>query len=334
MADSERTFRALLVREENGKFSRSVEERRIGDLPDNDVLVRVHYSTLNYKDALSATGDKGVTQHYPNTPGVDAAGVVVESRDKRFKAGEEVIVTSYDLGQNTPGGFGQYIRIPADWIVPLPDNLSLRESMIFGSAGFTAAYGAYKIRQNGTLPEKGPVVVTGATGGVGSMAVAILSLEGYRVTAATGKTERSDFLEMLGASEIIPRGEITDQPGRPLLSGTWAGAVETVGGEMLDAVIRQTMHDGTVTCCGNILGGELHTSVYPFILRGVSLMGIDSGICLMPMRRIIWDLLAGRWKIPQLEEIHRECGLDKLDEEIDRILEGGQTGKVLVNMSG
>lgn len=333
MSDDNTTFRALLVREEeDGSFSRSVEERSLADLPDHDVLVRVKYSTLNYKDALSATGDKGVTQHYPNTPGVDAAGVVEESADSRFEEGDYVVVTSYDLGQNTPGGFGQYIRVPGDWIVPLPEDLTLRESMIFGSAGFTAAYGTYKIRGNGTLPEDGPVLVTGATGGVGSLAVAILSREGYRVTAATGKMEREDFLKNLGAVEVISRDKVKDSSGKPLLSGTWAGVLDTVGGEMLDTAIRQTRHNGTVTCCGNILGGKLHTSVYPFILRGVSLMGIDSGICLMPMRKIIWNLLAGKWKISQLDQICREMGLEELNDEIDAILEGKQTGKVVVNL--
>ncbi len=333
MSDDNTTFRALLVREEeDGSFSRSVEERSLDDLPDNDVLIRVKYSTLNYKDALSATGDKGVTQHYPNTPGVDAAGVVEESADSRFEKGDHVIVTSYDLGQNTPGGFGRYIRVPGDWIVPLPEELSLRESMIFGSAGFTAAYGTYKIRGNGTLPKNGPVLVTGATGGVGSLAVAILSLEGYQVTAATGKLERTNFLKNLGAEEVISRDKVTDSSGKPLLSGTWAGVLDTVGGKMLDTAIRQTRHNGTVACCGNILGGELHTSVYPFILRGVSLMGIDSGICLMPMRKIIWNLLAGEWKIPQLDQICREVGLEELNDEIDTILEGKQTGKVVVKL--
>lgn len=331
--DTQKTFQALLVTEQNdGTFRREITDRRVDDLPDNDVLVRVHWSALNYKDGLSATGDKGVTQQYPNTPGVDASGVVEESRDERFSPGDPVIVTSFDLGQNTPGGFGEYIRVPGDWIVPLPEGLSLKESMIFGTAGFTAAYGVWKLKHNGTVKEGGPVLVTGATGGVGSMAVAIASLEGYSVTAATGKSDRAEFLKNLGAREVIGREEVSEDSGRPLLRSRWNGVIDTVGGAMLDTAIRQTVHNGTVACCGNILGHELHTNVYPFILRGVSLMGIDSGICLMPMRKIIWGLLAGEWKIPQLGEIHRECGLEELDEEIDRILEGGQTGKVLVRL--
>lgn len=327
------TFRALVVRErDDGTFTRSVEERNVDDLPDNDVLVRVHFSGLNYKDGLSASGDKGVTRVFPNTPGVDAAGVVAESRDERFAEGDKVIVTSYDLGQNTPGGFGQYIRVPGDWVVPLPGGLTLKESMIYGSAGFTAAYGVYKIKHNGTRPGDGPVLVTGATGGVGSFAVALLSLEGYQVTAVTGKQEQADFLKSLGAEEVTGRDRVHDTTGKPLLSGTWAGVVDTVGGAMLDTAIRQARHNATVTCCGNILGGELNTSIYPFILRGVSLMGIDSGICLMPMRKTIWKLLAEEWKLPQLDEIYREVDLDALNNEIDRILEGKQVGKVLVNL--
>lgn len=327
------TFKALVVSEhEDGSFSRKVKERSIDSLPDHDTLIRVHYSSLNYKDALSATGNKGVTQKFPHTPGVDAAGTVIDSDSPDFKKGDEVIVTSYDLGQNTSGGFGQFVRVPSEWIVPLPDGLSLKESMIYGSAGFTAAYGVLKITGNNTHPDDGSILVTGATGGVGSFSVALLAHEGYTVTAATGKTDQQSFLETLGAAGIIHRDKVTDVPDKPLLSGIWAGAIDTVGGGMLDAVIRQTKHNGTVACCGNILGGEIHTSVYPFILRGVSLMGIDSGICLMPMRKKIWAKLAGEWKLELLPSIYRECTLDELSREIDKILEGGQVGKVLVNL--
>lgn len=327
------TFKALLVSEQtDGSYERTVTERQLESLPDHEILIKVHYSSLNYKDALSATGNKGVTQQFPHTPGVDAAGTVVESRSEKFREGQEVIVTSYDLGQNTPGGFGQYIRVPADWVVPLPGGLSLLESMIYGTAGFTAAYGLYKLQHNETKPEDGSILVTGATGGVGSMAVALLAHAGYEVVAATGKIEQENFLKELGAAEIIHRHEVTDVPGKPLLSGKWAGAIDTVGGGMLDAVIRQTNHNGTVACCGNVLGHTLETSIYPFILRGVSLMGIDSGICLMPMRLKIWKLLAGEWKLDVLQKMYRECTLKELNKEIDTILEGGQTGTVVVNL--
>lgn len=331
--DLNTSYRALVVEQQpNGTFERSVKRRTLADLPDHDVLVEVHYSALNYKDALSATGNRGVTRHYPHTPGVDAAGVIAESTDSRFSSGDNVIVTSFDLGQDTPGGFGEYIRVPGDWVVPLPDGLSLRESMVLGTAGFTAAYGVHHLLRNDTAPGDGPVLVTGATGGVGSLAVALLGLNGFEVTAATGKTEERGFLQSLGAAQVIDRGQIRDDTGKPLLSGRWAGAIDTVGGAMLDVVLRQTMHNGTVACCGNILGGELNTSIYPFILRGVSLVGIDSGICLMPMRKKIWGRLADEWKLPGMEKLYRECSLEELDEEIDRILRGGQVGKVLVNL--
>lgn len=326
-------FKALVVEQEaDGSFTRSVQQRSINDLPNHDVLIEVHFSALNYKDALSATGNKGVTQQFPHTPGVDAAGIVVQSSDDRFSPGDEVIVTSFDLGQNTPGGFGQFIRIPGDWIVPLPKGLSLRESMMLGTAGFTAAYGVHHIMRNGTSPAEGPVLVTGATGGVGSLAVALLSQNGYDVIAATGKTDQTDYLHSLGASGVIHRDEITDTSGKPLLTSRWNAVFDAVGGSMLDVAIRQTQHNGTVACCGNILGGELTTSIYPFILRGISLVGIDSGICLMPMRQTIWQRLAGEWKPSCLERICRESSLSELSNEIDKILAGGQVGKVVIGL--
>lgn len=328
---SEKTFNALVVSQDaEGKFLRNVRERNLSSLPENDVLIKVNYSSLNYKDALSASGNKGVTQHFPHTPGVDAAGIVEQSSDKRFNTGDKVIVTSYDLGQNTSGGFGEYIRVPGDWIVPLPEGLTLRESMIYGTAGFTAAYGVYKLKHNETEPDSGEIVVTGASGGVGSMSVALLAKNNYRVVAATGKLDEQDFLKSLGAHDVIHRDKIYPETNKALLSARWAGAIDTVGGKMLDAVIRQTAHNGTVACCGNVLGHDLNTSIYPFILRGISLMGIDSGICLMPMRKKIWNLLAGEWKLDMLDDISREVTLDELEAEIQRILDGRQIGRVLL----
>lgn len=325
------TFKALVVSEqEDGKFKREIKERRISSLPDHKVLINVHYSSLNYKDALSATGNKGVTQNFPHTPGVDASGIVEESRDDRFQRGDRVIVTSYDLGQNTPGGFGEYISVPGDWVVPLPDGLTLRESMIYGTAGFTAAYGVYKLKHNEIEPVSGQILVTGATGGVGSLSVALLAHLNYKVEAVTGKRDKETFLQNLGAEKIIDRDEVYSKSQSPLLSARWTGAIDTVGGEMLDAVIRQTEHNGTVACCGNVLGHDLNTSIYPFILRGVSLMGIDSGICLMPMRKKIWHLLATDWKLKKLEELATEITLEDLNSEIERILEGRQVGRILL----
>lgn len=326
-------FKALVIEETpEGPFSRSVREWEIDKLPDNDVLINVHYSSLNYKDALSATGNKGVTKKYPHIPGIDAAGTVEKSNDDRFQKGDPVIVTSYDLGQNTFGGFGQYIRVPGDWIVPLPELLSLRESMIIGTAGFTAAIGIHHLRHNHLQAGSGPILVTGATGGVGTMAVNILSGLGYEVTAATGKMDRESYLKTLGASSVIHRKEVQDDSSRPLLSSRWAGAIDTVGGIMLDTAIRQTKQNGTVACCGNVLGHELHTNVYPFILRGVHLAGMDSGYCPMEQRKDLWHKLASSWKPDRLESIAKERTLGELSEEIDRILEGNQVGRVLVNL--
>lgn len=331
---SNRTFQAYVVHQnEKENYAGKITQQHIADLPKHDVLIRVHYSSLNYKDALSARGNKSVTRSYPHTPGIDAAGIIEHSDDRRFKEGQKVIVTSFDLGENTPGGFGQYIRVPADWVVPLPENLSLRESMILGTAGFTAGLGMYKLQHNSTFPEDGPVLVTGATGGVGSLAVAILDRAGYSVTAATGKLDKKGYLYGLGADTVINRDELEVESSKPLLSSRWAGVIDTVGGAMLDTAIRQTKQNGTVTCCGNILGPELNTNIYPFILRGISLMGIDSGRCLMPLRKRIWKRLSKQWKPAHLESISREITLEGLDKEIKKILRGGQTGRIVVNLN-
>lgn len=328
------TFKALVVEEKSeNTFHRSVKQWTFDKLPDYEVLVEVRFSSLNYKDALSATGNKGVTKKYPHIPGIDAAGIVAESTDPKFSAGDKVIITGYDLGQNTSGGFGQFIRVPSDWIVPLPQNLSLRDSMIMGTAGFTAAIGVHHLRHNDITPESGPILVTGATGGVGIMAIAILCRLGYSIIAATGKMNQKEFLTDTGASSVIHRDEVQDESSRPLLSSKWAGAIDTVGGIMLDTTLRQTQHDGTVACCGNILGHELHTSVYPFILRGINLAGMDSGNCKMQLRKNLWNKLANEWKPKNLKRLARECSLEELNNEIERILKGKQVGRILVNIT-
>lgn len=330
-------YRALVADKlDDGSMDLSIKKRNTRDLPDYDVLVRVQNSSLNYKDALSAGGNTSVTKSYPHTPGIDAAGTVEWSRNVSVKAGDQVIVTSYDLGQNTPGGFGEYISVPGEWVVPLPDGLSLKESMIFGTAGFTAAYGVKKIVDQQINPEDGKILVTGATGGVGSMAVMILSKLGYNVVAVTGKKEKYDFLKNLGAASVLSRDEVTEVSGAPLLSSRWVGSIDTVGGKMLDAVIRQTSHNGAIACCGNILGGKLDTSIYPFILRGVALMGIDSGICLMEDRLKIWGNLAGDWKPGSdlLGLISKECTIPDLPAKIEKIRDGRQSGRVVVNLRG
>jgi len=329
----QKNFKAMVVTEvENDRFVRNIEDRHLDDLPKGDVLVNVEYSSLNYKDVLSAIGNRGVTKNYPHTPGIDAAGRVVESLSKDFKAGDAVIVTSYDLGMNTSGGFGQYIRVPAEWVVKMPEDLSARESMIFGTAGFTAALSVFRLVDYGITPDMGRVVVSGATGGVGSIAVSILSKAGYEVTAVNGVVDEKDFLLKIGAKEVISIEEAIDSSGRPMLKGLWAGGIDTVGGEILATTIKSTKDDGAVTCCGNVGSHDLPLNVYPFILRGVTLMGIDSQNCPMPMRRKVWNKIADEWKLDHLELLTTEVPLEGLDQRIDLILQRKHKGRTIVKL--
>ena len=326
------TFNALVVDAgEDKTYVRRIQKRTVDDLPDGDVLIRVNYSSLNYKDALSAIGNKGVTRSYPHTPGIDAAGTVADSRADVFKKGDKVLVTGYDLGMNTSGGFGQYVRVPAGWVVPLPGGLTLKESMIFGTAGFTAGMGILFLTER-VKPEDGPVLVTGATGGVGSVSVAVLAKLGYTVAAVTGKTAEAAFLNGIGASQIVAREDAADTSGRPLLKAQWAGVLDTVGVEILATAIKSTHPWGTVTCCGNVASPDLPLTVFPFILRGVRLIGIDSQNCPMDVRLKVWNNLAGAWKIDGLKELSKETSLDGLGDNIELILKGLQKGRVVVNL--
>jgi len=324
-------FKALVVEESNGAFSCSIKEKMVDELPEGDLLVRVYYSSLNYKDALSASGNKGVTKNYPHTPGIDAAGVVAWSASPDFKEGDEVIVTGNDLGMNTSGGYGQYIRVPSSWAVKRPQGLSLKESMILGTAGFTAAIMVKKLTDVVT-PADGEIVVSGATGGVGSVSIALLSALGYQVVAVSGKTEEFDFLKKLGATRIIARDEIMKEETRPLLSASFAGAVDTVGGVMLENILKAIKPYGVVTCCGNVASPKLNLTVFPFILRGVSLMGISAQNTPMPLRKEVWHRLADNWKPASLLDLYTEIRLDELSAYIDKILTGKVKGRTLVNM--
>lgn len=331
---SDTRFGALVVHQtEDGEFVQRVQEQTLDDLPEGDILIRVYYSSLNYKDALSATGHQGVTRRYPHTPGIDAGGLVVESDRDAFRPGDPVVVTSYDLGMNTPGGWGQLIRVPSEWVIPLPEGLSLREAMVYGTAGFTAGLAVLRLEEHGLRPGQGPVLVTGATGGVGSLALGILARAGYRVIAATGKLEQEAYLRDLGAAEVLPRAEVHDDSGRPLLSGQWAGAVDVVGGELLASVLKAIRYGGAVAACGLVGSADLPTTVYPFILRGVSLLGIDSQNCPMDTRRQVWNRLGVPWKLPQLDRVATERRLDELEPEIARILQGQQLGRIVVNLA-
>ena len=327
------TFKALVVSEIAGKeFPRQVTQKSLADLPPGELLIEVKYSCLNYKDALSATGNKGVTRKYPHTPGIDAAGVVAESTSPEFAPGDQVIVTGFDLGMNTSGGFGQYIRVPAAWAVKLPENLTLKESMGYGTAGFTAALSVLKLQQCGLAKEQGEVLVTGATGGVGSLAVAILAKSRFNIVAATGKTAEKDFLIHLGAQTIISREEAIDTSRRPLLKGRWAAVVDTVGGDILATAIKSTKQDGLVAACGNAASADLPLTVYPFILRGVSLLGINSVDCPMDTRMLIWKKVAQEWKVDLSGDLISECSLEELSPKIDQILKGEIRGRVVVNL--
>lgn len=329
----ENKYKALVVSEtEDNSYSRDIQPKNINDLPDGDLLIRVQYSSLNYKDALSASGNRGVTRRYPHVPGIDAAGVVEKSSSSDFKPGDQVIATGFDLGMNTSGGYGQYIRIPAGWAVHCPKQLSLRESMIYGTAGFTAAQSVAKLISFPVTPDKGKILVSGATGGVGSIAIGILAKLGFKVSAVSGKPEAENFLHLLGAGEIISRQQAADASGKLLLKEKWAGVIDTVGGEILATAIKSTAYGGVVTCCGNAASPELPLSVYPFILRGVSLLGIDSAKCPVHTRQRIWQKLAGEWRIDYPASHIFECSLTELSGIIDKMLQGRHSGRVIVNL--
>lgn len=326
-------FKALLVEQPEKKvFTRTIVTRTVADLPEGELLVKVHYSSLNFKDALSSVGNPGVTRNFPHTPGIDAAGEVVECSDGSFAPGDQVIVTSYDLGMGTAGGFGQMIRVPSKWALKLPAGLTLKESMMLGTAGLTAAMSVHELVESGVKPTDGAILVTGATGGVGSLAVAMLAKAGYQVTAATGKLDEADYLKGIGATEVIERSAVTENADRPMLKPRWAGVVDCVGGETLAAAIKATNPLGSVTCCGLVGSPDLPVNVFPFILRGVRLIGIDSAEYPMASRIKVWQKLASDWKLNNLESMVDEVTLDDLEEKIQGMLKGGLKRRALVNL--
>lgn len=328
-------YKALLITETPaGKFEREIVERPIEALPPGEVLVRVHYSALNYKDGLSATGHKGITRKFPHTPGIEAAGKVVESSSEKFKVGSEVFVTGYDLGMNTSGAFAEYIRVPAEWVIPKPSMLSCKDCMTIGTAGFTAAYALHKMELMGQTPDYGPIVVTGSTGGVGSLAVAILAKAGYEVIAVTGKPEAEDYLRFLGAARVEPREFLNDSLGKPLSRAMWAGAIDTVSGTMLTTLLKRCRRDGNVVATGLLSSIHFSTTIYPFILNGVNLLGIGAGQTPMDLRLKLWDKLFNEWNVSEkLPAIAKEIGLEELkDTYIDAILSGRTKGRVVIRL--
>jgi acrylyl-CoA reductase (NADPH) len=326
-------FKALQVREAGeGRFVQDVVERELSELPAGELLIRVRYSSLNFKDALSANGNRGVTRQYPHTPGIDAAGVVEASAVAEFAVGDEVIVTGYDLGMNTAGGFGQYIRVPASWAIKRPRDLSMRDAMVLGTAGLTAALCVDKLEQAGVEPGNGPVLVTGATGGVGSVAVALLATLGHEVVAVTGKADQAGFLKQLGAARVIERAEVQTGTDKALLKEQWAAAVDTVGGDILFNLVKSLKRGGSVACCGLTAGTGFAASVLPFILRGVNLLGVDSVEIPLVVKASMWDKLSVQWKVPALDALTSEVGLDTLPDAIRRIHAGQMVGRTLVRL--
>ena len=326
-------FRAFRIFNENGNTVSRFVDMTLDDLDPGDVVIRAAYSSINYKDALATTGAGKIIRRFPCNGGVDVAGVVESSIDPRFKPGDEVIVTGYDMGVAHDGGFAEYVRVPAAWVVSKPDGLTLFQAMALGTAGFTAALSIHRLEQNDLKPENGPVLVTGATGGVGSLAVMMLAQLGYRVVAVTGKPSEHDYLKSLGASEVLMRSGIDLASTRPLEKAQWAGALDAVGGSMLSWLVRSMMQGGVVACFGNTGGAELHTTVYPFILRGVRLIGIDSANTTMPLREKIWQRLARELLPAQLEKITRVIPFEQMPGLCREMLQGQSHGRKVVKIA-
>ena len=329
------TFRAFLVeKNEDGTFTRSVVDRELDDLPAGELLIDVKFSSLNYKDALSATGNPGVTRSYPHTPGIDAAGTILESTVSNFTAGDEVVVIGFDLGMNTSGGFSERVRVPAAWAVPLPQGLSLEEAMILGTAGFTAALSIHKLERAGMSPEGGPILVSGAPGGVGSVAIKLHDQLGYEPHAVTGKEDQHEFLRSIGAREILSREDLEAGGDRPLLKELWGGVVDTVGGGMLFNAIKGLRYGQSAAACGLVNSPNIPATVLPFILRHVNLLGIDSVELPLSKKIEIWDKLAGVWKLTGLTELKKSTlSLNTLSEAIETILDGEMVGRGVVDLS-
>ncbi len=327
-------FKAFRIFEEHGKSEGSFVELTRDDLDPGEVGIRTQYSSVNYKDALAGTGRGKVIRRFPCVGGIDVAGVVETSQDRRFWPGDEVLVTGYDMGVAHDGGFAAYVRVPADWVVKLPQGLSLFEAMALGTAGFTAALAIHRLEQNELAPEKGRVIVTGATGGVGSLAIIMLAQLGYEVVALTGKESEHEYLRSLGASEILPRKAVDLDSTRALESAQWAGALDSVGGAMLSWLIRTMRQDGAIASFGNAGGAELRTTVYPFILRGIRLVGVDSAATAMPLRAAIWQRLAGELRPARLERVARTISFEHLPEQFAAMLAGQSRGRVVVTTAG
>ena len=321
-------YKAYYVEENDGVFSSSIKELEIPNPNDGELLVSVSFSSLNYKDALCAKGVKGVAAFYPFVPGIDAVGTVAKSKSDEFKEGDKVICSGYKLGMNVNGGFGSCICVPSDWVVPLPTSMSDFEAMSYGVAGLTSAACIKSILDKGVIDTL-PLVVSGVTGGVGSVAAGILNKIGFSVTAITGKSSEESFLQQIGCEQILNRDEFLEGGVRPLDKTAFGGGVDTVGGDILAKILSQTAQKGSIACCGNVAGASFQSSVFPFILRGISLLGIDSAESSIELKKYLWEMLAGEWKL-DLSEQTKTIQLNELDSEIDKILDGLQIGRVVI----
>ncbi|HLL40419.1 MAG TPA: oxidoreductase [Rubrobacteraceae bacterium] len=325
------TFKAYRVFND-GRIRGELTEISLNDLDRGEVLLRASFSSVNYKDALAATGAGKIMRRFPMTGGIDVSGEVAASTDPRFREGDRVLVTGYGMSEDHDGGYSQWVRVPADWVVPLPSGLSLWEAMGIGTAGLTAALSVHRMEANGLRPENGPVVVTGATGGVGSLAVDVLAGMGYEVTAVTGKDEEHDFLRRLGAKSVLSRHDLR-MGERPLEKALWAGAVDPVGGELLSWLTRTTLQHGSIASCGLAGGTGLNTSVMPFILRSVNLLGINTGYFSMDLRRELWERLAGDMRPRYLEEISQTIDMEQLPDIFGQFLQGSSKGRIVVRIA-
>ena len=326
-------MKAFLVEKIGDKeFTADVKEVAIPKCGENEIVIKVTYSSLNYKDALSSVGNPGVTRNFPHITGIDVAGTVYESTSSIFKVGERVLVTGYDMGMNTNGGHAEFVKIPADWVARIPDAITDKEIMTFGTAGLTAALSVNELMDNGVRPESGSILVTGATGGVGSIAVSILSKIGFTVIAISGKEEKIDYLKRIGASEVILRDTFNEEAKKPMMAEKYAGVVDTVGGEVLANALKYIKYDGGATCCGLTSSHELNTNVFPFILRGVRLIGIDSVECKLEKKQAAWEKIASKWKIDTLSNITNEITLNEVKDAYSLLLAGKAVGRYVVRI--
>jgi acrylyl-CoA reductase (NADPH) len=329
----DKPFQAFIVNKTEDDFSAGIQSITLDDLPQGEVTIKVAYSSVNYKDGLASIPNGKILRSYPMVPGIDLAGTVAESRDDRFKEGDKVIATSYEIGVSQHGGYSEYARVKADWVVPLPDGLTLEESMILGTAGFTAALSIQRLEDNGLAPGKGKVLVTGATGGVGSIAVAMLAKRGYEVAASTGKASEHGYLKELGAGEVLSREDVAGEKLRALDQQLYAGAIDPVGGKTLAAILSKLDYNGSVAVSGLTGGTDVPATVFPFILRGINLLGIDSVYCPMETRLALWERMGSDLKPAGLHALKREITLGQLPASLNAILKGEARGRTIVKLS-